>query len=80
MQDPAYENALVINPVKDDMFLALDPPVPGPDAIARAAHLRQRGESPEAFLQFIEVRESLFLAPGVERVIGNLDKVKSGEG
>jgi hypothetical protein len=80
MQDPANENALVINPVEDDMFLMLDPPVSGPDAITWAPHLRQRRKPPEALLQSIEVRESLLLAPGIERVIADLDKVKSGEG
>ena len=61
------------------MFLMLDPPVSGPDAITWAAHLRQRGKSPEECVKSIQVRESLLLAPGVERVIGDLDKVKSGE-
>jgi hypothetical protein len=43
MQYPANENALPINPIKDDMFSVLDPPVSGPDAITWAAHLRRRG-------------------------------------
>jgi hypothetical protein len=80
MQYPANENALLVNPVKDDVLLALDPPIPGPDTITWAAHLRQRSKPLEAFLQSIEVRESLLLAPAVERVIGNLDQVKSGKG
>jgi hypothetical protein len=80
MQDPANKKALAINPVKDDMFLVLDPPVSWPDAIAWAAHLRQRGKPLEAFVQSVEVGESLLLAPGVERVIADLYEVKSGEG
>jgi hypothetical protein len=79
MQYPADENALVIYPVKDDMLLVLDPPVSGPDAITRAAYLRRGGKPPKAFLQSIQVRESLLLAPGVERVIRNFDQVKPGE-
>jgi hypothetical protein len=51
MQDPADENAFVINPVEDDMFLVLDPTVSGPEMIAGATHLRQRGKLPEAMFQ-----------------------------
>lgn len=55
MQYPADENALVIYPVKDDMFLALDPPVSAPDPITRAAHLRRGGKPPKALFQTIDV-------------------------
>jgi hypothetical protein len=80
MQDPTDKNALAINPIKDDMFLVLDPPVSGQDAITGATDLRQGGKPREALLQFIQVRKSLLLAPGVERVIADLDEVKPGEG
>ena len=79
VQDATDKNSITSDSIDDDVLLVLNAPVPCPDLIRAAAHLRILDEPPEASFQPVKVSVGLFLAPHVLGVIGNFDQVEASK-
>lgn len=76
MQDSADKNPICIHSIEDDVPSLLNAPVPTPDLIASATHLRILDQPFEAIHKAIEIALCLAHTPPVHGVIGNLDQVE----
>jgi hypothetical protein len=79
MENSADEDAALFRLVEDDVLSFLNPSKAGMHQIATPADGRIGCNSSEASGQFAEIKLRLFLAPDVDRVIGDIGKIEFGE-
>jgi hypothetical protein len=76
MKNPAYDNAVSIRFVKDDVLAVLKTPDTRKNPITGPAETGRIGQHLEAPCQLLNVVSGLLFAPGVDCVVEDLRKIR----